>query len=68
MKLDGKGYKVGKNIVPLVPSAVIFDLIPENNYWENEISIWKRLENFKSFCKNFKLGSSGAGYAATTST
>ena len=67
---DKKGYKVGNNIVPLVSSAVIFDLLPSNNYWNENISIWRRLARkaYKSLSKKFSLGSFGAGYGATTAT
>ena len=67
---DGKGYKVGQNLMPLVPSAVIFDLIPDKNYWMGKESIWKILARkaYKNLSKNFMLGSVGAGFGATTST
>ena len=31
LKIDNKGYSVNGNIIPLVPSAVIFDLKPKNH-------------------------------------
>jgi L-aminopeptidase/D-esterase-like protein len=67
---EGKGYKVKDYTIPLVSSAVIFDLIPTNNYWENGVSIWKVLANkaYKNLSKKFLLGSKGAGYGANTAT
>ena len=40
LKIDDKGYSVNGNVIPLVPSAVIFDLKPQNNYWHKNKSIW----------------------------
>ena len=67
---DGKGYKVKDHTIPLVSSAVIFDLIPKKNYWKNDISIWRILATkaYQSLSRDFSLGSKGAGYGATTAT
>ena len=67
---EGKGYKVKDYIIPLVSSAVIFDLNHTNNYWENNVSIWRDLANkaYKNLSDNFLLGSKGAGYGANTAT
>lgn len=70
LKKDNIGYEVGKNIIPLVPSAVIFDIKPDFNYWKKRQSIWKFLAKkaYSSLSKSFKLGTAGAGYGANTST
>ena len=70
LREDKKGYVVSDNIIPLVPSAVIFDLQPSKNYWKNNQSIWKSLAKkaYENLNKDFFLGSIGAGYAATTAT
>ena len=70
LRKDKKGYVVSDNIIPLVPSAVIFDLQPSKNYWKNNQSIWKSLAKkaYENLNKDFFLGSIGAGYAATTAT
>ncbi len=67
---DGKGYRVKDHSIPLVSSAVIFDLIKTNHYWENNVSIWRFLANeaYKNLSDNFSLGSKGAGYGANTAT
>ena len=67
---EGKGYKVKDHSIPLVSSAVIFDLIQTNNYWENNVSIWRVLANkaYKNLSENFSLGSKGAGFGANTAT
>ena len=73
LRLDNKGYKVGKAIVPLVPGAVIFDLNLNEKPYVNIIgkcSPWRKLANkaYKSANKDFLLGSFGAGCGATTAT
>ena len=70
LKIDNKGYSVNGNIIPLVPSAVIFDLKPKNNYWHKNKSIWNKLAKKAYFNMNtvFALGSKGAGFGAKTST
>ena len=67
---DGKGYKVKEHTIPLVSSAVIFDLIPKINYWKNDVSIWRILATkaYHNLSRDFSLGSKGAGYGATTAT
>ena len=67
---EGKGYKVKDHSIPLVSSAVIFDLIKKKNYWKNNLSIWRVLANqaYKNLSENFLLGSYGAGYGANTAT
>ena len=37
LRQDGKGYKLGKAIIPLVPAAVIFDLNIHDNPYVNKI-------------------------------
>ncbi len=67
---DKKGYKVKDHVIPLVSSAVIFDLINSKNYWKNGKSIWKILARkaYHNLSKEFLLGSTGAGYGANTAT
>ena len=73
LRLDNKGYKVGKAIVPLVPGAVIFDLNINDKPHVNiigEHSPWRKLAHkaYKSANTKFLLGSFGAGCGATTAT
>ncbi|MDB2696615.1 P1 family peptidase [Alphaproteobacteria bacterium] len=73
LREDGKGYQLGKAIIPLVPSAVIFDLNINDNPHVNKLghrSPWRNLANqaYKSCSNNFLLGSYGAGCGATTAT
>ena len=73
LRVDRKGYQLGKAIIPLVPSAVIFDLNINDNPHVNKLghrSPWRNLANqaYKSCSNNFLLGSYGAGCGATTAT
>ena len=73
LRNDGKGYQLGKAIIPLVPSAVIFDLNINDNPHVNKLghrSPWRNLANqaYKSCSNNLLLGSYGAGCGATTAT
>ncbi len=73
LRQDKKGYQLGEAIIPLVPSAVIFDLNINENPHVNKIgerSPWRKLANdaYKSIGLDFALGSYGAGCGATTAT
>ena len=73
LRHDGKGYQLGKAIIPLVPAAVIFDLNIHDNPHVSKIgerSPWRNLANqaYKSCGADFLLGSYGAGCGATTAT
>jgi D-aminopeptidase len=69
LRATGRGFAVGDQRVPIVPGAIIFDLLnggdkdwPENPY--------KRLghEALKNASEDIALGSYGAGTGATTAT
>ena len=68
LKNKKKGYEVGKVNVPIVPAAILFDLINGgNDDWDNNLykNLGKSAYNNQS--ADFKLGTFGAGYGATTS-
>src|SRR6056297_470557 len=69
LRAAGRGFAVGDQRVPIVPAAIIFDLLnggdkdwPENPY--------KRLgmEALAQVGKMFDIGTAGAGMGATTAT
>jgi len=65
----GLGYRVGPVNVPIVPAAIIFDLINGGNKsWSD--NPYKQLgRNAYEAChSDFALGSAGAGVGATTAT
>lgn len=69
LRAQGRGFAVGDQLVPIVPGAILFDLInggdkdwPENPY--------KRLgsEALANASRSFDLGRHGAGTGCTTAT
>ena len=66
LRRDNKGYSVSNNKVPIVPSAIIFDLMNGGNKdWENNPYIDLAQKAYSDMSSNFKIGSYGAGKGAT---
>ncbi len=67
LRLAGRGFAVGDQRVPIVPGAILFDLLNggEKDWAENP---YKRLgaEAFHNASTTFDLGTVGAGTGATT--
>ena len=67
LRAQGRGFKVGDQLVPIVPGAILFDLINggDKNWTENP---YKRLgaSALTNASEDFALGSIGAGTGATT--
>jgi len=63
----GRGFKVGPVRVPIVPAAIVFDLINggEKSWDENPYRALGK-DAFASCSSQFELGSVGAGCGATT--
>lgn len=64
----GRGYKIGKAVVPIVPGAILFDLLgPGNKNW-GRYPPYRDLGYLAAGAAgiNFELGSAGAGTGATT--
>ncbi|MGB3244215.1 MAG: P1 family peptidase [Sulfitobacter sp.] len=66
---QGRGYKVGNAVIPLVPGAIIFDLLNggQKDWGENPYSALgrKALENAAA---EFDIGTVGAGTGALTAS
>jgi D-aminopeptidase len=64
----GRGFAVGNVRVPIVPSAVIFDLgLGGATDWSNDSPWWHLGRSASSSAStSFSLGTAGAGYGATT--
>ncbi|MEM9966959.1 MAG: P1 family peptidase [Pseudomonadota bacterium] len=63
----GRGFRVGEAIIPLVPGAIIFDLLNggEKEWDSNPYRALGRAA-FDACAKDFELGSAGAGSGALT--
>jgi D-aminopeptidase len=64
----GRGFPVGNVRVPIAPGASLFDLLNGGDKnWGRQAPYWELgFAAAASAGKNFKLGSAGAGYGATT--
>ena len=70
MREQGRGFRVRDAVVPIIPAAIMFDLL--NGGDKN----WGRYPPYREFgyeaakaaAANFALGSAGAGLGATTAT
>lgn len=63
-----RGYRIGNALVPIVPGAILFDLLaPGDKHW-GRYSPYRELgyAAAESIAEDFKLGSVGAGTGATT--
>ena len=67
MKTEDKGYKVNNINVPIVPGAILFDLLNggDKNWEENPYKNLGR-QAYLSKSKKFNIGTTGAGTGATT--
>ncbi|WP_372837751.1 P1 family peptidase [Phaeovulum sp.] len=69
LRAAGRGFEVGDVRVPIVPGAILFDLLNggDKGWQENP---YKRLgrEALAAAAAEFDLGSAGAGYGAMTGT
>jgi len=65
----GRGFQVGPVHVPVVPAAIIFDLLNGGNkQWASNPYSQLGRDALKACSAEFKLGTAGAGVGATTAT
>jgi D-aminopeptidase len=69
LRAEGRGFAVGDQTVPIVPAAILFDLTNggEKDWVENPYRQLGRMA-LGAVGPDFALGSSGAGYGASTAT
>lgn len=69
LRRQGRGFRVGEVVVPIVPSAILFDLL-NGGKQDTRTNPYQRLgqEALSSIDRLFELGSHGAGTGATTAT
>ena len=67
LRQEGRGYQVGNQVVPIVPSAILFDLSNGGNKaWIKNPYEKLATEAYRTRSKSFELGTAGAGTGATT--
>ncbi|MBL4928241.1 P1 family peptidase [Fuscibacter oryzae] len=65
----GRGFDVGGQRVPIVPGAILFDLLNGGNKkWARNPYYKLGLKALEVAAAEFALGTTGAGYGATTAT
>ena len=67
LRAAGRGFRLGEAIVPIVPAAILFDLLNggDKDWSENPYGALGRAA-LKAAATSFSLGSEGAGAGATT--
>jgi L-aminopeptidase/D-esterase-like protein len=67
---QGRGFKVGGAIIPIVPGAIIFDLLNGGDKQWGRFAPYRELGYAAAAAasQDFALGSAGAGFGATTAT
>ncbi len=68
LRAKGRGFDVGGQKVPIVPGAIVFDLLNggDKNWKENPYKLLGH-KAFSAASEDFELGSTGAGAGTTTS-
>jgi len=65
----GRGFKVGNTVVPIVPGAILFDLVNGGDKnWDKNPYRDLGAKALMAVSADFELGSVGAGTGATTAT
>ncbi|MEM9499837.1 MAG: P1 family peptidase [Pseudomonadota bacterium] len=66
LRADGRGFAVGDVRVPIVPGAIIFDLLAGGAGWQDNPFKQLGAEAYAARQAEMSLGSAGAGTGATT--
>lgn len=67
LRAEGRGLSVDRVKVPIVPAAILFDLLNGGDQsWDENPWYALGAEAFHARSQDFQLGSAGAGYGATT--
>ena len=67
LRSEGRGFAVGDVTVPIVPAAILFDLLNggDKNWVQNPYNALG-INAYSSLSTTFKIGTAGAGFGATT--
>ncbi|MDQ2094096.1 P1 family peptidase [Rhodalgimonas zhirmunskyi] len=67
LRAQGRGFAVGDQLVPIVPGAILFDLINGGNKdWSENPYKAMGMQALENASQSFDLGTAGAGAGATT--
>jgi D-aminopeptidase len=68
LREQGRGFAIGSVVVPIVPGAILFDLLNGGNKSWGRHAPYRDLGYAAAACasEDFALGTAGAGYGATT--
>jgi D-aminopeptidase len=67
LRRDGRGYRIADAIIPLVPGAILFDLLNGGDKeWEDNPYRALGRKAYDATSENFELGTIGAGTGALT--
>ena len=69
LRSEGRGFAVGDVTVPIVPAAILFDLLNggDKNWVQNPYNTLG-INAYSSLSTTFKIGTAGAGFGATTAS
>ncbi|MDO7557044.1 MAG: P1 family peptidase [Loktanella sp.] len=69
LRSEGRGFAVGDVTVPIVPAAILFDLLNggDKNWVQNPYNALG-INAYSSLSTTFKIGTAGAGFGATTAS
>jgi D-aminopeptidase len=67
---QGRGFRIGSVSVPIVPGAILFDLLNGGDKAWGRFSPYRELGYQAAACadRSFSLGTAGAGFGATTAS
>ncbi len=67
LRADGRGFALGDVTVPIVPAAILFDLLNggDKDWIQNPYNALGR-DAYANAATDFAIGTAGAGYGATT--
>ncbi len=70
LRAAGRGFVVGTMTVPIVPQAIVFDLLNGGDKaWGDKPPYWDLgARAARALGKDFRLGTAGGGFGATTAT
>lgn len=69
LRSEGRGFAVGDVTVPIVPAAILFDLLNggDKDWVQNPYNALG-INAYSSLSTTFKIGTAGAGFGATTAS